>query len=155
MWLKFLRDHIGITTIVVLIFIGFINWFGPKHSGTSRGRARFAHRRHCHRSNRGSATPYLTTQFLEPRHESLTKVWVQFVGVILALSGVEAIANLTGVMKLDTGSTPDRPSVPSRIVQSDYCPLRSKWFLKHRVARLGDALPAEGDGKDNGPVEPQ
>jgi nucleotide-binding universal stress UspA family protein len=31
--------------------------------------------------------------------------------VILALSGVEAIANLTGVMKLDPGSTPDRPSV--------------------------------------------
>jgi amino acid transporter len=36
---------------------------------------------------------------------------VQFVGVILALSGVEAIANLTGVMKLDPGSTPDKPSV--------------------------------------------
>ena len=36
---------------------------------------------------------------------------VQFVGVILALSGVEAIANLTGVMKLDPGSTPERPSV--------------------------------------------
>jgi nucleotide-binding universal stress UspA family protein len=36
---------------------------------------------------------------------------VQFVGVILALSGVEAIANLTGVMKLDPGSTPDKPRV--------------------------------------------
>jgi nucleotide-binding universal stress UspA family protein len=38
-------------------------------------------------------------------------VWVQFVGVILALSGVEAIANLTGVMKLDPGSTYDHPRV--------------------------------------------
>ena len=38
-------------------------------------------------------------------------VWVQFVGVILALSGVEAIANLTGVLKLDPGSTPDKPKV--------------------------------------------
>src|SRR5439155_21146227 len=47
----------------------------------------------------------------EPRHESLSMLWVQFVGVILALSGVEAIANLTGVMKLDPGSTPERPSV--------------------------------------------
>jgi nucleotide-binding universal stress UspA family protein len=55
--------------------------------------------------------PYLTTHFLEPRHESLSMLWVQFVGVILALSGVEAIANLTGVMKLDPGSTPERPSV--------------------------------------------
>src|SRR6185369_9829444 len=32
-------------------------------------------------------------------------------GVILALSGVESIANLTGVLKLDPGSTMERPSV--------------------------------------------
>ncbi len=38
-------------------------------------------------------------------------MWVQFVGVILALSGVEAIANLTGVLKLDPGSTPENPKV--------------------------------------------
>jgi hypothetical protein len=31
--------------------------------------------------------------------------------VILALSGVEAIANLTGVMKLDPGSTIEKPVV--------------------------------------------
>ena len=36
---------------------------------------------------------------------------MQFVGVILALSGVEAIANLTGVMKLDPDSTPAAPKV--------------------------------------------
>src|SRR5437588_11510710 len=30
--LKFLKDHIAIATIVVLLFLGFINWFGPKHS---------------------------------------------------------------------------------------------------------------------------
>ena len=36
---------------------------------------------------------------------------MQFVGVILALSGAESIANLTGVMKLDPGSTMERPRV--------------------------------------------
>jgi len=36
---------------------------------------------------------------------------VQFCSVILALSGVEAIANLTGVMKLDKGSTIAEPRV--------------------------------------------
>jgi amino acid transporter len=36
---------------------------------------------------------------------------VAFVGVILALSGVEAIANITGVMKTDPDSTPERPKV--------------------------------------------
>jgi nucleotide-binding universal stress UspA family protein len=38
---------------------------------------------------------------------------VQFTAVILALSGVEAIANLTGVMKLDPNATPDLPTVIS------------------------------------------
>src|SRR5438876_291233 len=54
---------------------------------------------------------HLTTHFLQPRHESLGTLWVQFVGVILALSGAESIANVTGVMKLDPGSTMDKPSV--------------------------------------------
>jgi nucleotide-binding universal stress UspA family protein len=66
----------------------------------------------------GLSAPHLTTQFLEPRHESFGKLWVQFVGVILALSGVEAIANLTGVMKLDRGSTPDKPSVRSESLKA-------------------------------------
>jgi nucleotide-binding universal stress UspA family protein len=43
--------------------------------------------------------------------KALGTVWVQFVGVILALSGAESIANLTGVMKLDRGSTMEHPSV--------------------------------------------
>jgi nucleotide-binding universal stress UspA family protein len=37
--------------------------------------------------------------------------WVAFVGMILALSGVEAAASNTGVMKLDPDATPDRPTV--------------------------------------------
>lgn len=37
--------------------------------------------------------------------------WSHFVGMIVALSGIEAIANTTGVMQLDPGSTENRPSV--------------------------------------------
>src|SRR5436309_3727617 len=109
-WLKFLKDHIAFTTIAVLLFLGFINWFGPKHSGTLAV-ALALPTVVVVIVLIGLSAPHLTTQFLEPRHESLEKLWVQFVGVILALSGVEAIANLTGVMKLDRGSTPDKPSV--------------------------------------------
>src|SRR6266487_1424261 len=58
-----------------------------------------------------SGAQHIATHFLEPRHKSLGAVWVQFVGVILALSGAESIANLTGVMKLDPGSTMERPRV--------------------------------------------
>ncbi len=48
---------------------------------------------------------------LQPLHGSFWQNWAGFVGIVLALSGVEAIANATGVMKLDPGSSEARPSV--------------------------------------------
>ncbi len=109
-FLKFLKDHIAFATIGVLLVLGFTNWFGPKHSG-SLAVALALPTVVVVLVLIAFSLPYLTTRFLEPRHESLAALWVQFVGVILALSGVEAIANLTGVMKLDPGSTPEKPSV--------------------------------------------
>src|SRR6266513_972593 len=116
-WIKVLRDHIGLTTIGMLLIMGVINYFGPKHSGT------FAVALALPTAFVVivwiAITPaHLTTQFLEPRHESLGAVWVQFVGVILALSGAESIANLTGVMKLDPGSTMEHPSVARESVKA-------------------------------------
>ncbi len=105
-----LKDHIVLATIAALFVIGALNWYGPKHSG-------------------GLAValsapvvvvvvillivsvPHLTTAHLEPLHENPGTIWKQFVESILALSGVEAIANMTGVLKLDPGSTPEKPSV--------------------------------------------
>jgi len=57
--------------------------------------------------------PHLGQAFahLQPLHGTFSQNWAGFVGIVLALSGVEAIANATGVMKLDPGSTDDRPSV--------------------------------------------
>jgi amino acid transporter len=57
------------------------------------------------------AAPHFTFAHLEPPHEDFAHVWVAFVGVILALSGVEAIANLTGTLKPDRGSVIGRPKV--------------------------------------------
>jgi amino acid transporter/nucleotide-binding universal stress UspA family protein len=48
---------------------------------------------------------------LQPLTGGFSKNWAGFVGVVLALSGVEAIANATGVMKLDPGTTLEKPSV--------------------------------------------
>jgi amino acid transporter/nucleotide-binding universal stress UspA family protein len=48
---------------------------------------------------------------LQPLHGTFGHNWAGFVGIVLALSGVEAIANATGVMKLDPGSTDAKPSV--------------------------------------------
>src|SRR5438067_1848091 len=48
---------------------------------------------------------------VQPLTGGFMKNWDGFVSVVLALSGVEAIANATGVMKLDPGSTDEKPSV--------------------------------------------
>ena len=48
---------------------------------------------------------------LQPLHGRFWQNWAGFVGIVLALSGVEAIANATGVMKLNPGSTDTHPSV--------------------------------------------
>src|SRR5262249_12456396 len=108
--IKFLRDHISLATIGMLLIMGVINYFGPKHSG-SLAVALAVPTLIVVIILIAISTPHLTTHFLQPRHEKLSALWVQFVGVILALSGAESIANITGVMKLDAGSTMDNPSV--------------------------------------------
>jgi amino acid transporter/nucleotide-binding universal stress UspA family protein len=109
-YFKVPKESIWISTIVLVLIIGAINYFGPKHSGS------FA---------MWLAVPtvvvvvliilwslpHLTLKYLEPSQMGFRKNWVAFVGVILALSGVEAIANLTGVMKLDASSSPEEPQI--------------------------------------------
>src|SRR5438309_6774299 len=109
-FIKLMREHIALTTIGVLLIMGLINYFGPQHSGSFAVALTLPTALIVVVLIAVSA-PHFTTHFLEPRHESLSTVWVQFVGVILALSGAESIANLTGVMKLDPGSTMEHPSV--------------------------------------------
>jgi amino acid transporter/nucleotide-binding universal stress UspA family protein len=104
------KEYLKVATIGFIALVGYINCFGPKHSGSLAITfavpmvlvvvAIIA-----------LSAPHLTLAHLEPPHESFSKNWVAFVDVILALSGVEAIANLTGVMKLDPGSTPDKPNI--------------------------------------------
>ena len=57
--------------------------------------------------------PHLGTALghLQPLHGTFGQNWAGFVGIVLALSGVEAIANATGVMKLDPGTTDENPCV--------------------------------------------
>jgi len=109
-WIKMLRDHIALTTVGILLLMGAINFFGPKHSG-SLAVALAVPTLIVVLVMIAICAPHLTTRFLQPRHESLSMLWVQFVGVILALSGAESIANVTGVMKLDPGSTMENPCV--------------------------------------------
>ena len=113
------HEHLKLATLGFILLVGFINYFGPKHSGSLAvtlalpmivvvvGIIALS-------------VPHLTLHQLEPPHESFGMNWIAFCGVILALSGVEAIANLTGVMRLNPGSTPENPTVSATAKKSIY-----------------------------------
>jgi amino acid transporter/nucleotide-binding universal stress UspA family protein len=95
-----------------ILVIGLLNLLGPKHTGglaflisvptlivvITLGLFSLPHL--------GTAIGHL-----QPLHGGFWGNWGGFVGIVLALSGVEAIANATGVMRLDPGSTEAHPSV--------------------------------------------
>ena len=102
--------YIPFATIATVMLFGYLNAYGPKHSG-SLAVWLAAPTVIVIVALIALSAPHLTLIHLEPMHAKFNDTWVSFVGVILALSGVEAIANLTGVMKLDPGSTPEQPKV--------------------------------------------
>src|SRR5258706_13102247 len=97
---------------LAIFTIGALNFFGPRHTGCLAFlisiptvivviiQAAFSilHLAHAVHNIQPLSTDFATN-------------WKGFVGIVLALSGVEAIANSTGVMKLDPGSSLSRPSV--------------------------------------------
>jgi amino acid transporter len=97
---------------LAILAIGALNYFGPKHTGglavaVSVPTAIVV---------LGLAVlciPHLPEAWhnLKPLSGGFFENWKGFVGIVLALSGVEAVANATNVMKLDPGCTDDHPSV--------------------------------------------
>jgi amino acid transporter/nucleotide-binding universal stress UspA family protein len=95
-----------------IVIIGALNMLGPRHTG---GLAFLI-------SVPTAAVVVLLALFciphlpaavhnLQPLTGGFAKNWKGFVGVVLALSGVEAIANSTGVMKLNPGCSDSNPNV--------------------------------------------
>jgi amino acid transporter/nucleotide-binding universal stress UspA family protein len=104
--------HPELFAAFAIVVIGALNFFGPRHTG---GLAFLVSvptvivvillGMFC--------LPHLGTAVhnLQPLHDGFLKNWKGFVGVVLALSGVEAIANATGVMKLNPDSSDAKPDV--------------------------------------------
>ncbi|OGG55766.1 MAG: hypothetical protein A3F84_16560 [Candidatus Handelsmanbacteria bacterium RIFCSPLOWO2_12_FULL_64_10] len=96
--------------IGTLLLLGAVNAYGPRHSGSMAvflaapavlvviGLA-------------AASLPHLDAVHLAPAPARFRDTWFAFVEIILALSGVEAIANMTGVMETDRGSSTDHPTV--------------------------------------------
>ncbi len=140
-----------------IVVIGGINVFGPKHSGSL---AFFI-------SIPTVIVVVLLGMFTIPHiGEALHNVrpmtggfshnWTAFVSVVLALSGVEAIANSTGVMKLNPGSTDDKPCVSKTankallIVMIEVCGLTALLGLGMHALNIWQVASADG-GDVNGP----
>ena len=100
----------GLTMIAVIAF-GVLNSFGPRHSG-GLAVALAVPMVLLVVVLIALAAPHLTTDLAPfPKGHTMGHAWGSFVSSILALSGVEAIASLTGVLKLDPGSTLEKPQV--------------------------------------------
>src|ERR1700720_356192 len=105
-------DHPEVFAAAAIIGIGGLNYFGPKHTG---GLAFLV-------SVPTAIVVVILGAFclphlgqavhnLRPLAGGFFANWNGFVGIVLALSGVEAIANATSVMKLNPGSTEENPNV--------------------------------------------
>src|SRR5690242_6431462 len=114
---QYLGQYFGVTHpewwgAAAIILLGGLNLFGPRHTGglaiiialpmlaVTLALALFS-------------LPHLGTALhnVKPLSGGFWANWKGFVGVVLALSGVEAVANATGVMKLDPGSTEEKACV--------------------------------------------
>ena len=110
-------EYLGVTqpvywTCGTIILIGIINYFGPRHSGNVALIVAIATLIVVIILGVISL-PYIKQaahhlQFPQP---GFLNNWDHFVGIIVALSGIESIANATGVMRLDPGTSEKDPSV--------------------------------------------
>lgn len=95
-----------------IIIIGLFNFLGPKQTG-SLAIALAIPTVLCVLTLGALSLPFLpkAIHHLKPISHDYVKDWNIFVGIIVALSGIEAIANTTSSMKLDPGSSQKKPSI--------------------------------------------
>ncbi|HOW66489.1 MAG TPA: amino acid permease [Verrucomicrobiota bacterium] len=102
--------YTAVATIFLIFLVGILNYFGPKHGGSLAVTLALPMVILVFLLI-ALSIPHLTLDHLQASRTGFKVHWLAFINVILALSGVEAIANLTGVMKLDPGASPDEPRV--------------------------------------------
>ena len=91
------------TAAMIIIFIvGAFNWFGPKHTGGAAIFVSVATLAAIVTIIAVSAPEALKNAIIEPPSGNSFDNWEIFVGIILSISGIEAVSNMTGLMKEPT-----------------------------------------------------
>lgn len=85
--------------IGIIAGIGVLNWFGPRHAGTLATVISLATLASLIVLMAAAFPSALQNANLEPPSGGLLDNWRIFAGIILSISGIEAISNMTGVMK--------------------------------------------------------
>jgi amino acid transporter len=97
--------HPEVWAIGIILCIGVLNWFGPRHAGSvaiAISGATLIAIIVLMTTTLPAVTKHAT---LEPAPGGLFHNWSIFVGIILSISGIEAISNMTGLMKDPTKSS--------------------------------------------------
>ena len=128
---------------VAIAGIGALNWFGPKHTGglafvvaipTAIVVVLLA----------ALGLPHLGEAWhaVQPLSHDWKFNWTSFVSIVLALSGVEVVANSTGVMRLDTGGdSHHKPSVVKTSTPAILWVMAEVVFFTALLGLLMHALP--------------
>ncbi len=94
-----------------IVAVGLVNYFGPRKSGTAAlviALLTVA----LTMTIAVAAFPHLREARVEPPEGTPVRWWAQFTYIILAISGVEAVANMTGIMVEPVARTARRSIVP-------------------------------------------
>jgi len=88
-----------LTAILILVALGVLNWYGPRHASSFAISISLITLASLFTLIIFAAPDSIKVVKFEPLHEGFFDNWKIFVGIILAISGIEAISNMTGVMK--------------------------------------------------------
>jgi len=89
----------AIFAIFIIVFLGIINWFGPKHSGTLAITISLFTVLVLLTIILSSVGVSIEKAHITPPSGGILYNWKVFIGFILSLSGIEAISNMTGLMR--------------------------------------------------------
>jgi amino acid transporter len=149
--------HPEIWACSAIFFIGLLNYLGPKHTGGIAVLISIP---------TVIVVVLLGFLVLSNLNEAVAnthwitappfKAWENFVGIIVALSGIEAIANTTGVMKLNPGSTEANPCVTRTSTPAILMVMIEVCFFTTLFGLAMNALPGLqiANGEVNAPGEP-